>query len=166
MHEALLTLPGAYRAGLLHAAEIPEECREYFTFCCVRNPYRRFLAYYLWRKLPHPWGCEAEGLSFQQYFERMRDGNLGPVTVRQHLDKARLDQAIQYEGLPDSFRKVRGVAGIDQIELPPVGKRLTRHWTNYYDQHMADQVFELMRPDFEEFGYSQESWRTEKKVSA
>jgi hypothetical protein len=159
MHLALLQLPGAYQFGRLHTMDIPPSCRAYFTFCAVRNPYRRFLAYYLWRRAPHPWGSDAAGMSFADYIAAAEEGRMGPCTVRGHTDPQRLDAVIRYEDLPGSFHALQGVPGIGQLELGPVGQRLSRHWQYFYDDALAQRVYQLTRADFEEFGYDPESWK-------
>ncbi len=159
MHYALLKLPGAFRGGYLHEMGIPEECKEYFTFCCVRNPYRRFLAYYRWRAQDHPWGGDAVGMTFEDYILAMEDGKLGPTTVRGHTENNRLDKVIRFEELPDSFSELRLGNSSSLLELKKHGQKLSRHWHMFYNVSLADRVFELCRSDFEEFGYDRDSWR-------
>lgn len=160
MHQALLQLPGAYQFGLLHTMDIPASCRSYFTFCTVRNPYRRLLAYYLWRRAPHPWGSDAAGMSFDDYVAAAEQRSMGPCTVRGHTDPHRLDAVIRYEDLPASFHGLQQVPGIAQLELGPVGQRLSRHWQYFYNAELAHRVCELARADFEEFGYDPDSWKS------
>ena len=157
---ALLTLPGAFRLGLLHEMEIPVECRDYFTFCCVRNPYRRFLSWYCWRKQPHPWGSPANDMTFEQYIAASEAALLGPSTVREYTLNNRLDHVYRFEDLPNSVHSISQVDGIDAIKLNKFGQKLSRHWQQFYDQGLADRVFEICRPDFEEFGYDRGSWVT------
>ena len=160
MHLALLQLPGAYQYGRLHTMDIPESCQSYFTFCAVRNPYRRFLAYYLWRRAPHPWGSDAAGMSFGDYVAAAEKGEMGPSSVRGHTGSNRLDVVIHYERLPKSFHGIKQIPGINELEFRPVGQRLSRHWEYYYTRQLAEQVYDLTRPDFEEFGYDRDSWKS------
>ncbi len=161
MHRVLLKLPGAFRGGLLHEMGIPEACKSYFTFCCVRNPYRRFLAYYRWRGQNHPWGGDAVGMSFEDYISAMERGDLGPCTVRGHTGQNRLDRIIKYEELPESFTSLPLGDGSLDLELPRCGQRLSRHWKMFFTEHNADRVYELCKTDFEEFGYCRHSWKEE-----
>jgi len=157
-HFALLELPGAFRHGLLHEMGIPDECNSYFTFCCVRNPYRRFLSWFRWRALPHPWGSVAKGLSFEQYIERVENGQLGPMTVREYTEDNRLDHVYRFEDLPASLHSICQVLGIETLKLDQVGQKLSRHWQQFYDQRLADRVYRICQSDFEEFGYDKNSW--------
>lgn len=161
MHLALLDLPGAYRNGSLHNMDVPAHCQDFFTFCAVRNPYRRTLAWFRWRQQPHPWGSDAAGMTFDDFIEASAAGTMGPNTVRQFTQGLRLDHVIRYEDLPSSFHSIKSIPGIDQLRTIKIGQRLTRHWKMFYDQRLADRVFELTRADFEEFAYDRDSWRSD-----
>lgn len=158
MHYALLRLPGAFRAGYLHEMGVPPECHEYFTFCCVRNPYQRFLSYYRWRRQKHPWGGDAIGMSFEQYISAMEKGQLGPSTIRGHTENLRLDKVIRFEELPDSLLELNLFKGVDDFRLVKHGQKLSRHWKQFYDPQTADRVYQLCQSDFEEFDYDRNSW--------
>ena len=86
---------------------------------------------------------------------------MGPNTVRQFTQGLRLDHVIRYEDLPSSFHSIKSIPGIDQLRTIKIGQRLTRHWKMFYDQRLADRVFELTRADFEEFAYDRDSWRSD-----
>lgn len=159
-HLMLLELDGAEQVGLLHNMNVPAECRTYFTFCCVRNPYRRMLAYYLWRKMPHPWGSDAAEMTFAQYLAACEAGAMGPNSVAEFTTGIRLDAVYRYEELPDSlFALANQIRGLEHVAFPTIGQRLSRYWRHYYDQSLADQVWKLARDDFEQYGYDRESWR-------
>jgi len=158
-HVALLELPGAHRHGLLHEMTIPQRCRDYFTFCAVRNPYRRFVSWYRWRSLPHPWGGEAENMTFESYIVAVENGQLGPMTVHEHTGGNRLDHVFRFEELPHSLHAIEQIPGIETTCLEKCGEKLSRHWHKYYDQRTADRVFEICRSDFDDFGYQRKSWQ-------
>lgn len=159
-HFGLLQLPGAFHHGQLHEMGIPQECKSYFTFCCVRNPYRRFLSWYRWRGLPHAWGSEAKDWTFGQYIDEVESGQLGPMTVRDYTEENRLDHVYRFEDLPASLHSIRQVPGIETIKLEQCGQKLSRHWQQFYDQQLADRVYQICKADFEEFEYDRNSWRT------
>ena len=126
MHSALLDLPGARRVGLLHNMDVPPSCRDYFTFCLVRNPYRRHLAYYLWRKMPHPWGSDAQGFTFEEYIDRCGAGDMGPNTIKEFTGELRVDEVFRYEELPVELNRLAGRLGLSQpLTLPASGRRLS-----------------------------------------
>jgi hypothetical protein len=158
-HWALMGLPGAIRHGFLHEMGIPTECREYFTFCCIRNPYQRFLSWYRWRAQPHPWGSEAKNMSFHQYIEGVENGQLGPSTLRGFTENSRLDHVYRFEDLPRSLNSIREVKGIESVKLAKCGQKLSRHWRQFYDQELADRVYNICKADFDDFEYNRNSWR-------
>lgn len=158
-HNALMELPGAIRHGFLHEMGIPNECRDYFTFCCVRNPYQRLLSWYRWRSQPHPWESEVNNMSFEQYVEGVENGRLGPCTLRSLTKNNRLDHVYRFEDLPGSLRSIKQVSGIETVRLAKCGQKLSRHWRQFYDQELADRVFHICKSDFEEFDYRRDSWQ-------
>lgn len=158
-HWALMELPGTFRHGLLHEMGIPPECREYFTFCCVRNPYRRFLSWYRWRAQPHPWGSEAKGLTFEQYITQVEQDKLGPSTIRGYTGPNRLDHVYRFEDLPGSLTSIKQIQGIQSVTLPKCGHKLSRHWQHFYNQELADRVYQICQEDFINYGYARDSWR-------
>ncbi len=160
-HAALKTLSGAFQHGLLHEMGIPDECESYFTFCCVRNPYRRFLSWYRWRNQPHPWGSPAKDMNFEQYIEATEAGKLGPSTVREFTLENRLDHIYRFEDLPNSLLSLTQIQGIESMKHLKCGQKLSRHWQKFYNQGLADRVYKICKSDFDEFGYDRESWRQE-----
>jgi len=158
-HWALMDLPGATRHGFLHEKGFPDKCRAYFTFCCMRNPYRRFLSWYRWRAQPHLLPeSEIKYMSFKQYIEGIENGQLGPSTVRAYTENNRLDQVYRFEDLPRSLNSILQVRGIESVKLAKCGHKLSRHWQQFYDQELADRVYKICREDFEEFEYDRNSW--------
>lgn len=100
-------------------------------------------------------------MTFTEFIDASAAGKMGPNTVREFTGELRLDHVIRYEDLPDSFHSITAIPGIDQLQTVKVGHRLTRHWKMFYDQTLADRVYELARADFEEFGYDRDSWRSD-----
>ncbi len=158
-HELLSQLSGAKRVGLLHNMDVPDDCRTYFTFCCVRNPYRRMLAYYLWRRLPHSWGSEAGGLSYPEYLAACPRGELGPCSISEFTSGLRLDAVYRYEELPQSLYALsQKLPGIENIAFPTIGRRLSRYWKAYYNKDVAEIVYDLAESEFQDYGYDRDSW--------
>jgi len=160
-HFALLQLPGAIQHSHLHEMEIPDQCKSYFTFCCVRNPYQRFLSWYRWRSIPHPWGQTVKDWTFAEYVERVGNRELGPMTVRGFTQNNRLDHVYRFEDLPLSLQSIDRIRGIESVKLEVCGQKLSRHWQQFFDQRLADRVYRICQADFEEFGYDRDSWRME-----
>jgi hypothetical protein len=172
MHHALRQLPGArWLWGGLHRMNIPQPAREFFTFCCVRNPYQRLYSHYCccWGKRHRFWAGRVRVRSFREYLETLAVGGLGGscgskyrLTVRGYTGENRLDAVVRYEDLPSSLAALaRHVAGIDALALPRRGCFLSGDWRQAYSDELADLVYELARADFDEFGYRRESWRTD-----
>jgi hypothetical protein len=169
MHAALKQLPGARQPwGGLHRMTVPAKARDYFTFCCVRNPYARLYSHYCccWGKRRRWWAGRVRVSSFGEYLEVLAAGKLGGscgsayhATLRGYTGQNRLDAVIRYEDLPQSFHALSQVPGIENLALAAKGCRLAGDWQAKYTSALADRVYEIARPDFEEFGYDRESWR-------
>jgi hypothetical protein len=77
MHAALKELPGARQPwGGLHRMTIPANARDYFTFCCVRNPYQRLYSHYCccWGKRRRWWAGRVRVRSFAEYLDVLAAG--------------------------------------------------------------------------------------------
>ena len=98
-------------------------------------------------------GCHSPITSPRRSREAWDRAPCGGTRIR-----SALDAVVRYEGLPGSFHALQEVPGIGQLELRPVGQRLSRHWQYFYDARLAERVYQLTRADFEEFGYDPQSW--------
>ncbi|RIK81726.1 MAG: hypothetical protein DCC68_07835 [Planctomycetota bacterium] len=172
MHAALKKLPGARQPwGGLHRMTVPANARDYFTFCCARNPYPRLYSHYCccWGKRRRWWAGRVRVTSFAEYLEALAAGTLGGscgskyrATVRGFTGDNRLDAVVRYEDLPQgliALAQRAGIAELANLSLPRRGCCLASDWVRQYDQQLADRVYEIARADFEEFGYDRESWR-------
>lgn len=120
-HRALMELPGATQHEYLIQRGIPKDCSDYFTFCCVRNPYQRFLSWYRWRAQPHAWQSDVTDMSFAQYVRANERRQLGPVTIREFTNNNRLDHVYHFEGLPKSLLSIQSIDGIESINFKKCG---------------------------------------------
>jgi hypothetical protein len=174
MHHALRQLPGArWLWGGLHRMNVPPRARDFFTFCCVRNPYQRLYSHYCccWGKRHRFWAGRVRVRSFREYLETLAAGRLGgscgskyQLTVRGYTGENRLDAVVRYEDLPQSLLALADrVPGIDTLTLPKRGCHLSGDWRGAYSDELAKMVYHLARADFDEFGYQQESWRAQQQ---
>jgi hypothetical protein len=150
---------------------IPAKARDYFTFCCVRNPYQRLYSHYCccWGKRRRSWAGRVRVKSFAEYLDVLAAGALGGscgskyrATVRGFTGDNRLDAVLRYENLPNEFAALAnqtGIAAFAGLTLPRRGCRLAGDWATQYDERLASRVYEIARADFDEFGYDRESWR-------
>ncbi|MEX2188633.1 MAG: sulfotransferase family 2 domain-containing protein [Pirellulales bacterium] len=177
MHVALKRLPGARQPwGGLHRMTIPPQAQDYFTFCCVRNPYPRLYSHYCccWGQRRRWWAGRVRVRSFAEYLDVLAAGSLGGScgskyrsTVRGYTGENRLDATVRYEDLADGdlpaalagLAKRASIPALAELSLPRRGCCLASDWAGQYDERLADRVFEIARADFEEFGYDPESWR-------
>lgn len=152
---------------------VPARARDYFTFCCVRNPYARLYSHYRccwgrpkrwWQR--RWWAGRVRVKDFREYLQMLDQQALGGscgskyhATLRGYTGPNRLDAVIRYENLPSSFHSLSQIPGIEQFALKHRGCALAGDWTVAYDQELAELVYKIARPDFDEFGYDRDSWR-------
>tara|TARA_E500000318_G_scaffold73397_1_gene68039 strand:+ start:494 stop:988 length:495 start_codon:yes stop_codon:yes gene_type:complete len=124
----------------LDSSYIPKECKDYFKFAFVRNPFDRFASLYHFR---------PKGLSFSEWLD-----NINLVYVQQvdyGLDK--LDFVGRYENLQDDFNK--HFEGQLTIENPTQSSSIVKdkHYSEYYDNSTIEKVKQLAKDDLEVLNY-------------
>jgi hypothetical protein len=164
MSNALMGLPGSITVpGDRHRNAVPPECRGYYTFACVRNPYAREWSHYCYLQRNRPpsqlkaivkrlgfarYVCEHAGGGFLEWFD--------PPQSR-FLEGLRLDAVLRFEELPGCF---------GQLPFVPEGHLLRREngasrgdWRSRYGQEVAELVYRWAEADFTRYGYDRRSWR-------
>tara|TARA_R100000231_G_scaffold93584_1_gene70246 strand:- start:24 stop:518 length:495 start_codon:yes stop_codon:yes gene_type:complete len=124
----------------LDSSYIPKDCKNYFKFAFVRNPFDRFTSLYHYR---------PRGLSFSDWLD---DINLVYVQqVDYGLDK--LDFVGRYENLQDDFNK--HFEGKLTIENPTQSSSIVKdkHYSEYYNDSTIEKVKQLAKDDLKVLNY-------------
>ena len=132
----------------------PEECKSFFKFTIIRNPYDRLVSAWRWRRSivkDHEcslreflmtrndrWGYQAqpklEGLSFDESL-------------------AKLDFIARFETLQDDIRYIFSVVGLDYTKYPHVNQTQHRPYWEYFDKETLKLFNDKFGEDVEFFGY-------------
>jgi SAM-dependent methyltransferase len=70
-----------------------------------------------------------------------------------------LDRLLHLENLQQEFNKLPFVKNTVNITKVCDRSHQRKHWTEYYNQELADEVYEWLAPDFELGDYSRDSWK-------
>ena len=118
----------------LDSSYIPRECKDYFKFAFVRNPFDRFISLYHFR---------PKGLSFSDWLDNIN------LTYVQQVDYGvdKLDFVGRYENLQKDFNKYF------QGELTIENTTNHKHYTEYYDDRLIKKVSDLTKDDINQFNY-------------
>ena len=124
----------------LDSSYIPKECKDYFKFAFVRNPFDRFVSLYHFR---------PKGLSFSDWLDNIT------LTYIQQVDYGlnKLDFVGRYENLQEDFNK--HFDGQLTIENPtePLSIVKNKHYSEYYDDRLIKKVYDLAKDDINQFNY-------------
>ena len=118
----------------LDSSYIPNECKDYFKFAFVRNPFDRFVSLYHYR---------PKGLSFSDWLDNITLKYVQQVDYG--LDK--LDFVGRFENLQEDFNKhFDGELGFHNLTKH-------KHYLEYYDESTIEKVKLLAKDDLERFQY-------------
>lgn len=181
VHELLVTECDGISVGPRHCSIIPEECREYFLFCVVRNPYTRYLSLYDHISYHRSHRCHelAYSLSFSQFARWMSNPELEPIIEHSPEERSGgpcgspgsdpfrgrdLCQAIflahllprirclRYENLASELTQLSFVN--KQASGLPWLNRSVKDRHHLLDEESRQYIYEWAKDDFETFGYS------------
>ena len=124
----------------LDSTYIPNDCKDYFKFAFVRNPFDRFVSLYHFR---------PKGLSFSDWLDNIT------LTYVQQVDYGldKLDFVGRYENLQDDFNK--HFDGKLTFENPTESFSITkdRHYLEYYDEKTIEKAKRLAKDDLKILNY-------------
>lgn len=141
-----------------------ENCKDYFKFSFVRNPWDRMVSDYFYF-MKH--GISGEFKDFltesKTYFNNFPKFN-GNVGCKDHrlpqihflLDKNNdysIDFTGKFENLQQDFDIICNKIGIPPQQLPHINKTEHQHYTEYYDEETKQIVAEKYAKEIELFGY-------------
>ena len=140
---------------LQEAMEKWPDCRNYFKFAFVRNPWDRLLSGYLHSKKYK----EREHKSLESYIK------LGPThSWRMHVKPQtsfikdwggliNMDFIGRFENLHDDFSKVCKKIGVSSELHHHVFRTKHKHYSEYYDPYLKDYVSKKYEEEIEYFNY-------------
>jgi len=159
---------GDKRSGTSHLLTIPHKCKDWFKFCCVRNPYSRAIS--LWFSAVYEPKRDAYGFrracGSKELMPFLRW--LGKTNCKRHnrlcwpqsvfLHGIKFDQIVRFENVRDELVMLPFYAGdIDKLPQRNVRSHRRPHWTEYCkDQEVVDLIQRWASTDFDEYGYSRE----------
>jgi|10_taG_2_1085330.scaffolds.fasta_scaffold14750_2 hypothetical protein len=159
--------PEIHHMGAKELLSQYSECKEYFKFAFVRNPYDRFLsAYSEFTQLEHREGYHLDIFKYKDFShfcvelhnsEWIKDVHFRP----QHEflydgDDCLVDFVGRYENLEEDWNHALQTVGIPAITLSTIPRhRKTRHahWSAHYLPRTKRAIKECYARDFELFGY-------------
>ena len=128
----------------------------YFTFTIVRNPYDMVVSRYFFQKKTRAW---CKDMSFKDWVKQLKKEKYTNYNLYSIDDKPVCDFYIRYETLKDDIETVLQKLGIIDYDLHdlPVLKGDIRdkniHYREYYDNETKKIVEEIMKKEFDMFGY-------------
>jgi chondroitin 4-sulfotransferase 11 len=171
-----------YQIGKLQfASELEGKYRDYFKFAFVRNPWDRLVSCYS-QKLsdgkgdnigrrsnlsPSISGIELyNGMPFDHFVQAIHaipDDKANShfrsqcATICDEDGNIMADFVGHFETLEEDFRYVAGEIGVPELQLPHLLRsknREGRSYSEFYDDRLAELVYERYTKDIELFGYS------------
>lgn len=148
------------------ARTFPDEWRDYFKFCIVRNPWDKTVSDYFWRtkRTKNP-------PTFEQYIDALANGDsLGGIVPKNHQnwdmyainDRVAVDFIIRFEdlnaGLVQALEKTSlkwdgWMPSIHMNKRPTTKSAEKRHYRDYYDDRTAQIVSRLYEKEIKQFDY-------------
>jgi len=141
-----------------------DEMNKYFTFSFVRNPFRRLVSYYNFKKNTKYFPKE---ISFKEMCKKIYKKERTGIRDRNFLNHTRgccdylknengeinINFIGNAENLQEDFNTICDKIGIPHQKLPHKNKSKHRHYTEYYDDETKEIVAEKYAKDIEQFGY-------------
>lgn len=164
-----------------HSQGIPAGCEDYTIICTTRNPYSRTISSYLDEKVQY--GNSEDSYTFEHWFKNVymapnRFPDFYADFYMGEWDKIgrNPDYYLKIENLVESLKNIPVLSGLtiteeavkNHAEGNPhmfenkldeyIGR--FQNITKYYNQEMADLVYEAFKDYFIFFDYDKDSWKT------
>jgi hypothetical protein len=139
--------------GEYHNNEIPKGLEGFYVFAFVRNPYTRMVSIWNHNKaVSEPF--KEEFKTFKGYIEDLYRKDVAPPYLKQakFIDGVGVKvNCFKFENLNYEYNQLPFVDRNQQIPL--LNGRDYGDWMDYYDKDTRGKVAELLKEDFERFGY-------------
>lgn len=142
-----------------------EKWEKYFKFAFVRNPYDKMISG--WKYFQ-----KLEGLdySFQEFIEKLDQLRCYPSVVwhsiisqSTHLPKGEEIFIYKYENLQNTLELFARAFKLAFKEIPRVNTTDHNNYQSYYDEDLANMVYDRFEEDFINFNYHKDSWKIDFK---
>ena len=158
---ALLEIDGSFEIKPHHNTDMLEECREYEIVATVRHPFDRLRA--LWGGYQN---CQAKAIrankphltiysNFREWLESL-NGNGAALSITDFLGDVNPTLVIRYEDITNS-RLPMSLFGV--VDIPCLGENPSELCQ---EDEYFDTVYEYHRADFDNYEYSQYTYREQK----
>lgn len=165
---------GQFSQGLRHEWDVTSFNTDYDILVNVRNPYTRLKSYYHSLFLKHD--CNDFGdchLTFGEFVDkycRIDGGMLDHLRFEQIYETRPPKLVIKYENLREDLLKVPFIEKKmsesqefreewDRVVVNNIFDKETKGSTYTYTEKDAEKIYTLFKPQFEIFGYEEDSWR-------
>lgn len=159
---------------------INQNCKDYFIWCFVRNPYDKLVSlYHFWQKHNSKSLQKFEHDNFKkfvfsigkyitndidEYLSDKKYYNVGLQPQHIFIDNTLTNNIFvgRFENINDDWNKVvNNIEKYSKIKLSDkslkkINTSKHKNYKNYYDNETRDFVYELYKKDFENFNYKKE----------
>lgn len=153
----------------------PQIFNNSFKFAITRNPYDKLVSGFLFvnkRNLPiHKYVINKYGKDFRSYVLNFKNdfsksiADLDTVTMQQYKwltdsdNNIIVDYVGKFEDLEKHWKTICSKCKFPYHKLPRSNTNPHNHFSTFYNQELADIVYDEFQLDFELFGYDRESWK-------
>ena len=145
-----------------------------FLFTMIRNPYDRLVSVYEFlkrggngvrdrrykRRLNLESSCYEE---LVKYLYKTRRRLLKILHLRPQMyfitDVELYDYIARYEKFSSEIKVIEFLTGLEEKEQEVVNKTKHEHFSTYYNEEIADMVYDMYKCDFKILEYDKDSWR-------
>lgn len=136
------------------ASEFYPECKNYFKFCFVRNPWDRLLSFYFFKKTDKAKQKIPKDLPLKDFLLTSLLSGQTAFDQYSYIDGFDGNSFIgQFENLQQDFDAICDIIGLSHQRLPHTNKSNHKHYTEYYDDETRELVAKKFARDIEHFGY-------------
>ena len=137
--------------------------KNYFKFCCIRNPWERMVSYYHFRaRDENQKGFQKryKNFTFKQYLLSLKKGSLPTLNQSKWIfgqkkqEGILVDYVMKFENLQSDFNIVCDKIGVQRQELEHVNKTNHGKYQEYYTEETKEIVDAMYKKDIERLGYN------------
>ena len=141
---------------------IPNNIWESYTkFVFVRNPYDKFISGWKYAQK-----TEKIVIDFTYFVNNLDEFKKYPsilwhtiISQSTHLDDSCTMLMGKYECLNDDLSAISKILNIKLVELPKLNTTKHENYKLYYNENLANIIYNRFRKDFVQFNYERDSWK-------